>query len=181
MIPYLKRESVRIVHRCLYSLEGLRFAWRDEASFPQWVVANVISATLACLIGAAILIFSGIGSWRIMLGCLIGMVGLTGLLNLLVSDAGHYASIGPSWHLVVGSFAFGSIFMATDPVTSAMTDTGRWIYGVLIGFMAVLIRVVNPAFPEGIMLAILFANLFAPLMDHFVVQANIKRRLARVQ
>jgi Na+-transporting NADH:ubiquinone oxidoreductase subunit B len=83
------------------------------------------------------------------------------------------------WHLVLGGFAFGAIFMATDPVSSAMTDTGRWYYGILIGFMCVLIRVVNPAFPEGMMLAILFGNLFAPLMDHFVVQSNIKRRLAR--
>jgi Na+-transporting NADH:ubiquinone oxidoreductase subunit B len=85
------------------------------------------------------------------------------------------------WHLVVGGFAFGMLFMATDPVSAAMTDRGRWAYGILIGFMTVLIRVINPAFPEGIMLAILFANLFAPLFDHFVVQANIKRRLARVQ
>jgi Na+-transporting NADH:ubiquinone oxidoreductase subunit B len=85
------------------------------------------------------------------------------------------------WHLVTGGFAFGMIFMATDPVSAAMTNTGKWAYGILIGLMTVLIRVVNPAFPEGIMLAILFSNLFAPLMDHFVVQANIKRRLARVK
>ena len=91
-----------------------------------------------------------------------------------------FFSLPPYWHMVLGGFAFGSIFMATDPVSAAMTNGGKWAFGILIGLMTVLIRVVNPAFPEGIMLAILFANLFAPLMDHFVVQANIKRRLARV-
>jgi Na+-transporting NADH:ubiquinone oxidoreductase subunit B len=84
-----------------------------------------------------------------------------------------------SWHLVLGSFAFGCVFMATDPVSASMTETGRWFYGALIGFMTVLIRVINPAFPEGVMLAILFGNVFAPVIDHVVLQANIKRRLAR--
>jgi len=84
------------------------------------------------------------------------------------------------WHLVVGGFAFGMFFMATDPVSAAMTNTGKWVFGALIGLMAILIRVVNPAFPEGMMLAIIFGNLFAPFIDHLVMQANIKRRLARV-
>ena len=83
------------------------------------------------------------------------------------------------WHLVLGGFAFGAVFMATDPVSATMTDAGKWVYGLLIGFMTVLIRVINPAFPEGVMLAILFGNVFAPVIDHFVVQANIKRRMVR--
>jgi Na+-transporting NADH:ubiquinone oxidoreductase subunit B len=106
---------------------------------------------------------------------------LSSLFNMIGSDNNPAFNMPWYWHLVTGGFAFGMIFMATDPVSASMTDTGKWIFGILIGLMTVLIRVVNPAFPEGIMLAILFANLFAPLIDHFVVQANIKRRLARVQ
>ncbi|MFK7914748.1 MAG: RnfABCDGE type electron transport complex subunit D, partial [Pseudomonadales bacterium] len=97
----------------------------------------------------------------------------------LIDSSNPMFAMSPMWHLVLGGFAFGMVFMATDPVSAAMTNTGRIWYGVLIGFMCVLIRVVNPAFPEGMMLAILFGNLFAPLMDHFVVQSNMKRRLAR--
>ena len=139
------------------------------------------TSTLACLIGAAILIFSGIGSWRIMLGCLLGMTGLTLLLNTLISDPTHYASIGPEWHFVVGSFAFGSIFMATDPVSAAQTNLGRWIYGMAIGALTVMVRVLNPAYPAGIMLAIIFMNVFAPLIDYYVTKANIRRRRARLE
>ena len=106
--------------------------------------------------------------------------GKTTLLNIIGSDTNPAFAMPWYWHLVTGGFAFGMIFMATDPVSAAMTNTGKWAFGILIGLMTVLIRVVNPAFPEGIMLAILFANLFAPLMDHFVIQSNIKRRLARV-
>ena len=109
------------------------------------------------------------------------MVALSTLFNLIGSDNNLAFAMPWYWHLVTGGFAFGMVFMATDPVSAAMTDTGKWYFGILIGAMTVLIRVVNPAFPEGIMLAILFANIFAPLIDHFVVQANIKRRLARVQ
>jgi Na+-transporting NADH:ubiquinone oxidoreductase subunit B len=116
-----------------------------------------------------------------MLGVMIGMVALSTLLNQFDSSSNPAFAMPWYWHLVTGGFAFGMVFMATDPVSSAMTNTGKWAFGILIGLMTVLIRVINPAFPEGIMLAILFANLFAPLMDHFVVQANIKRRLARVQ
>jgi Na+-transporting NADH:ubiquinone oxidoreductase subunit B len=108
------------------------------------------------------------------------MVGMSTLLNLVGSESNPMFSLPFYWHLVIGGFAFGMIFMATDPVSASMTNTGKWFYGALIGVMTVLIRVVNPAFPEGIMLAILFANLFAPYIDHLVVQANIKRRLARV-
>ena len=102
------------------------------------------------------------------------------LLNSVGSASNPAFAMPWYWHMVVGGFAFGAFFMATDPVSSAMTDQGRWLYGILIGVMCVLIRVVNPAFPEGMMLAILFANLFAPLFDHFAVSANIKRRAARV-
>ena len=135
------------------------------------------TSTLCCLIGAAILIFCKIGSWRIMAGVTVGMTLFSSFLFLISSDP--VMRISPMWHLVIGGFAFGAVFMATDPVSASMTRTGKWIYGGLIGFMTVLVRSVNPAFPEGIMLAILFANVFAPLIDYFVVQANIKRRVAR--
>jgi len=138
-------------------------------------------STLAILIGGIILLVTRIASWRIMLGVMLGMVFLSTLFNLVGSDTNPMFAMSWYWHLVLGGFAFGMVFMATDPVSAAMTNTGKLWFGVLIGVMVVLIRVVNPAFPEGMMLAILFANLFAPLIDHFVVQANIKRRLARVQ
>jgi Na+-transporting NADH:ubiquinone oxidoreductase subunit B len=137
------------------------------------------TSTLAILIGACILLTTRIASWRIMLGVLLGMATTATLFNIIGSDTNPMFAMTPAWHLVIGGFAFGMVFMATDPVSAAMTNRGRFFYGALIGFMVVLIRVVNPAFPEGMMLAILFANLFAPIFDHFVVQANIKRRLAR--
>ena len=136
------------------------------------------TSTLAILIAGALLCLSRIASWRVMAGVLLGMVLTSSLFNLLPSSNPMFA-MPFYWHLVLGGFAFGAVFMATDPVSAAMTNNGRWFYGVLIGFMCVLIRVVNPAFPEGMMLAILFGNLFAPLLDHFVMQSNIKRRLAR--
>ena len=107
------------------------------------------------------------------------MIGFSLLLNWIGSDTNPMFAMPWYWHMVLGGFAFGMFFMATDPVSAAFTDKGKLAYGALIGFMVIMIRVVNPAYPEGIMLAILFANLFAPLFDHFVVQANIKRRLAR--
>ncbi|MCH4563813.1 NADH:ubiquinone reductase (Na(+)-transporting) subunit B [Halomonas sp. EGI 63088] len=136
-------------------------------------------STLAILIGAAVLLWTKIASWRIMLGTFLGMVATSALFNLVGSDSNPMFAMPWYWHLVIGGFAFGMVFMATDPVSASMTNPGRLIFGVVIGVMTVLIRVVNPAFPEGIMLAILFANLFAPLIDHFFVQANIKRRLQR--
>ena len=136
-------------------------------------------STLAIFIGGAVLLAMGIASWRIVAGVMLGMVATALLFNSIGSDTNAMFDMPWYWHLVVGGFAFGMIFMATDPVSAAMTDAGKWWFGILIGFMVVIIRVVNPAFPEGMMLAILFANLFAPLIDHFVVQANIKRRLAR--
>jgi len=138
------------------------------------------TSTLAILIGGVVLMVMGIASWRIVAGVMIGMVATTLLFNGIGSDTNPMMALPWYWHLVLGGFAFGMIFMATDPVSASMTDKGKFFFGALIGFMVVMIRVVNPAFPEGMMLAILFANLFAPLIDHFVVQANIKRRTARV-
>lgn len=139
------------------------------------------TSTVAILVGGLLLLATRVASWRIIAGVMLGMVALSSLFNMIGSDNNPAFNMPWYWHLVTGGFAFGMIFMATDPVSASMTDTGKWVFGILIGLMTVLIRVVNPAFPEGIMLAILFANLFAPLIDHFVVQANIKRRLARVQ
>src|SRR5690606_18867815 len=121
-----------------------------------------------------------IASWRIMLGVIAGVVGTAYLFNAIGSDTNAMFAMPWYWHLTLGGLAFGLVFMATDPVSAAMTDTGKWIFGILIGFMVVVIRVANPAFPEGVMLAILFGNLCAPLIDHFVVQANIRRRRRRV-
>lgn len=137
------------------------------------------TSTLAILIGGAVLLATRIASLRIVLGVFFGMVAMSSLLNMIGSDTNPMFGLPFYWHFVIGGFAFGMVFMATDPVSASMTNTGKWFYGALIGVMTVLIRVVNPAFPEGIMLAILFANLFAPYIDHLVVQANIKRRLAR--
>lgn len=138
-------------------------------------------STLAIIFSGLIIMFIGIASWRIVLGVFAGMVATSLLFNAIGSDSNTMFSLPFWWHFVLGGFAFGMFFMATDPVSAAMTNVGRFWFGFLIGLMTVLIRVVNPAFPEGIMLAILFANLFAPLIDHFVIQANIKRRLARVK
>ncbi|MBU0653792.1 MAG: NADH:ubiquinone reductase (Na(+)-transporting) subunit B [Gammaproteobacteria bacterium] len=137
------------------------------------------TSTLAILIGGAFLLFTRIANWRIVSGVMFGMIIMTILLNTIGSDTNPMFAMPWYWHLVTGGFAFGMMFMATDPVTAAHTDTGRWWFGVLIGVMVILIRVVNPAFPEGMMLAILFANMFAPLMDYAVMKSNIKRRLKR--
>lgn len=136
-------------------------------------------STLAILIGGAFIVITGIASWRIIAGVMIGMVAISTMFNMIGSTTNLMFELPWYWHLVMGGFAFGMIFMATDPVSASFTDKGKWAYGILIGVMVVLIRVVNPAFPEGMMLAILFANLFAPLFDYFVVQGNIKRRLSR--
>ncbi len=137
------------------------------------------TSTIACLLGAAILLYTGIGSWRIMLTVLIGAVLTSSLLYIAGSETNPMFQMDPSWHIVLGGFAFGLVFMATDPVSASMTETGQWFYGGLIGFMVILIRVINPAFPEGMMLSILFGNVFAPVIDYIVVQANIKRRRSR--
>ncbi len=137
------------------------------------------TSTIAILIGAVILLFTGIASWRVMLSVFVGGY----LMGLIFNWAGanEYMNIPPYYHLIMGGFAFGAVFMATDPVTAAQTKKGMYIYGILIGMMAVLIRVVNPAYPEGMMLAILLMNVFAPLIDHYVIEANIKRRLKRIK
>lgn len=137
------------------------------------------TSTLAILVGAFILIVTGIGSWKIMISIVLSSVSLALLFNTIGSQTNPMFSVSPLWHLVLGGFAFGTVFMATDPVSAAMTETGKYFYGALIGMMVILIRVVNPAFPEGMMLAILFGNIFAPFIDSFVVRANIKRRKKR--
>lgn len=136
-------------------------------------------STLMILIGGLFIIYARIASWRIVLGVLFGMIGMTLILNSVGSDSNPMFAMPWYWHFVTGGFAFGMFFMATDPVSASLTNKGKWYFGALIGVMVILIRVVNPAFPEGMMLAILFANLFAPLIDHFVVQSNIKRRTRR--
>ncbi|NBV74613.1 MAG: NADH:ubiquinone reductase (Na(+)-transporting) subunit B [Methylococcaceae bacterium] len=137
------------------------------------------TSTLACILGATFLLYTRVASYRIIFGVLGGMIAMSTLLNVIGSNTNPMFAIPWYWHLVLGGFAFGTVFMATDPVSAAVTDTGRWIYGVLIGVMIIIIRVINPAFPEGVMLAILFSNMFAPLIDYFVVQANIRRRIKR--
>ena len=137
------------------------------------------TSTLMILIGAFILFLTGIGSWKIMLSALLGGVTMGLLLNAFAVNP--FMEVPFYMHLVMGSFAFGAVFMATDPVTATQTEKGKWIYGFLIGFLAILIRVLNPAYPEGMMLAILLMNVFAPLIDHYVMEANIKRRLKRAK
>ncbi len=137
------------------------------------------TSTLALIIGGLAIVFARIASWRIIVGVLIGMVATSSLFNMIGSTTNPMFAMPWYWHLVLGGFALGTIFMATDPVSASFTNKGKWWYGALIGVMCVLIRVVNPAYPEGMMLAILFANLFAPLFDYAVVQANIKRRRVR--
>jgi Na+-transporting NADH:ubiquinone oxidoreductase subunit B len=135
------------------------------------------TSTLAILIGAAILILTGVGSWKIILSVFAGGAAMGLILNIFAVN--EFMAL-PFWeHLILGGFAFGAVYMATDPVTASQTERGKWIYGFLIGFLAILIRVLNPAYPEGVMLAILLMNVFAPLIDHYIIEANIKRRLKR--
>lgn len=136
------------------------------------------TSTLAILFGAAILLFTGVGSWKIMLSALFGGTLMAYILEVTGIGTMHLTFYN---HLFLGGFAFGIVFMATDPVSAAQTETGKWIYGFLTGFIAILVRVLNPAYPEGVMLAILLMNVFAPLIDHYVIQANIKRRLKRAK
>ena len=136
------------------------------------------TSTIAILIGAVILIWTGVASWKIMVSCVAGALGVGFLINGF-AEAGTFAAVPAYWHLVLGGFAFGAVFMATDPVTSAQTEKGKWIYGFLVGVLAVIIRLFNPDYPEGMMLAILLMNTFAPLIDHYVVEGNIKKRIKR--
>ncbi len=166
----------------LQGMEGVTttgFTWMD--AFLGKMQGSVgETSTLAIFIGGAVLLITKTASWRIVAGVMLGMVATSLMFNSIGSETNPMFSMPWYWHLVLGGFAFGMVYMATDPVSAAMTDTGKWWYGALIGVMCVLIRVVNPAFPEGMMLAILFANLFAPLIDWQVVRSNVKRRLARV-
>jgi Na+-transporting NADH:ubiquinone oxidoreductase subunit B len=156
----------------------LSASWLD--SFLGFIPGSMgETSTLACLIGALVLIATGIGSGRIMLSVLVGMVGTSLFFNVIGSSTNPMFQVSPLWQLVTGGFAFGTVYMATDPVSAAMTENGKYIYGLLIGILVVLIRVVNPAFPEGMMLAILFMNVFAPIIDRIFINANIKRRLLR--
>ncbi|MCB0389073.1 MAG: RnfABCDGE type electron transport complex subunit D, partial [Winogradskyella sp.] len=147
------------------------------------------TSTLLILLGGLFLIFTKIGSWRIMLSSVLGAIvmGLifNGLVNAEVISQGSkfYGLMStPYWeHLLIGGFAFGTVFMATDPVTASQTNKGKWIYGFLIGFISIMIRVFNPAYPEGVMLAILLMNVFAPTIDHYVVQGNVKQRMKRLK
>ena len=138
-------------------------------------------STLMILVGALIILTTGVASLRIMVGILIGAFLTATLFNYIGSETNNMFSMPFEWHAVLGGFAFGTVFMATDPVSSSFTSKGKWAFGILIGVMVILIRTVNPAYPEGMMLAILFANCFAPLFDYLVTKRNIKRRLARVQ
>ncbi|MBD5771581.1 NADH:ubiquinone reductase (Na(+)-transporting) subunit B [Marinomonas colpomeniae] len=157
---------------------GLTLVWQDAFfGFIQGSMGE--TSTLAILIGGSALLIMRIAAWRIVAGVFLGMVATSSLFNFIGSETNPMFSTPWYWHLVLGGFAFGMMYMATDPVSASMTSRGKWFYGALIGVMVVLIRVVNPAYPEGMMLAILFANLFAPFIDHFIVQANIKRRIAR--
>lgn len=157
------------------------------ANYTWWqafvgIIPGTVGAesALGALIGAAFMIYTGVASWRIMAGVVIGMlVSVVGFNVLIGNDPGPMYSMPWHWHFVVGGFAFATVFMATDPVSAAHTNAGRWIFGALIGFMTALIRIVNPAYPEGVMLAILFANLFAPLIDYGVIRLNIRRRMLR--
>lgn len=159
-------------------IDGKPVTWMD--AFIGWIPGSMAeTSTLACLLGAALMILVGIGSWRIMVSMIGGCLGMTLLLNLAGSSTNEMMNLPFHWHFVLGGFAFGMVFMATEPVTGTYTRSGMYVYGCGIGVLTALIRVVNPAFPEGVMLAILFMNLMAPLIDYVAVSRNIKRRLAR--
>ncbi|MBI2423798.1 MAG: NADH:ubiquinone reductase (Na(+)-transporting) subunit B [Candidatus Hydrogenedentes bacterium] len=159
-------------------IQEMKITWLDAflGSIPGSMGET---STLACLLGAALLIVTGVGSWRTMAGVFAGGFVMATVFNLIGSETNALLNLPFHWHFVLGGFAFGMVFMATDPVSSPYTDRGRLVYGFLIGACAILIRVVNPAYPEGMMLAILLLNVLAPLIDHFAIRANIQRRLAR--
>lgn len=138
------------------------------------------TSALACLIGAVVLIVTRVGSWRTMAAVTLGTVGMAVLLNAIGSHSNAWFGVPFWWHMVLGGWAFGTVFMATDPVTSPFADAGKWVYGIILGALIVLIRVFNPAYPESVMLVILFMNVMAPAIDHFFMRANIKRRTSRV-
>ena len=161
----------------MQALEG-SLTWMD-AFFGNMQGSIGETSALALLLGGGFLVLTGIASYRIVFGVFIGTAIMGLIFNATGSETNPMFEIPFYWHYVIGGWMFGTFFMATDPVSASMTNKGKWVFGILIGVMVMLIRVVNPAFPEGMMLAILFANLFAPTIDYFVIQANIKRRLAR--
>ena len=159
------------------AIQGLtdNFSWLD--AFIGNIPGSVgETSVIAIAIAAVILLGTGVASYRIILGTILGMIAMSSILNIVGSDTNPMFYVPWYWHFVIGSFAFGLVFMATEPVSGSGTNLGRWIYGALIGVTVILIRVINPAFPEGMMLAILFANLFAPVIDHMVVSSNIAKR-----
>lgn len=176
---YTGATSLSIVAQQGMSALSGHMTWMDAfLGFEQGSIGE--TSALALILGGVVLLVMGIASTRIVLGVLIGTIVTTYLYNWLGADSKNPMFQMPFWwHMVLGGYAFGLFFMATDPVSASMTNAGKWWFGALIGFMVITIRVVNPAFPEGMMLAILFANMFAPTIDYFVVQSNIKRRLAR--
>jgi len=163
----------------LSGFQQFDYSWLNM--FIGWIPGSVgETSALMILIGAAILIYTKIGSWRIVTGSILGLVVTAFITNLLAGNSTNTMLTLPAhYHLVMGGFLFGTVFMATDPVSAAFTNRGRWIYGFMIGFLTVIIRSMNPAYPEGTMLAILLMNAFAPLIDYFVVKGNIKKRMAR--
>jgi Na+-transporting NADH:ubiquinone oxidoreductase subunit B len=150
----------------------------SQAFFGQMQGSIGETSAAACLFGAAMLIYTGIASWRIMAGVFAGLI-IPAVIAGYIDSSNPMMSMPWHWHIVLGGFAFGAVFMATDPVSACSTETGKWIFGLLIGFITFVIRVINPAFPEGIMLAILFGNIFAPIIDYFVIRSNVRRRLRR--
>ncbi len=170
----------------VHAKEGITGLSNAGIDFMDLFVGNVGGAVgetsvIAILIGAVILIWTGVASWKIMLSSVIGALAIGGLANLFATDATPYLQLPAYWHLVLGGFAFGTVFMATDPVTSAQTETGKWIYGFLVGALTVTVRLFNPGYMEGMMLAILLMNTFAPLIDHYVIDASISRRAKKVK
>jgi Na+-transporting NADH:ubiquinone oxidoreductase subunit B len=177
--PLLAASSAERGESAVAAVQAAKFSFTDM--FIGLIPGSMgETSTLAILIGAFILILTGVASWRIMLAVLVGGIGAAWLMNFAAGPASPSIFTLPAhYHLVMGGFAFGMVFMATDPVSASGTNTGKWIYGVAIGVLAILIRTLNPAYPEGMMLAILFMNVFAPLIDYYVVKGNIRRRLKR--
>ncbi len=179
----LGAESLATGTNLVSSLNGFGAGWADGIySFGNMFMGIMPgsigeTSTLMCLIGAAILIFTGVGSWKVIVSVFAGAFAMASLISAIGGNP--YIELPAHYHLVMGGLAFGAVFMASDPVTAAQTESGKWIYGFLIGVLTIIIRVFNPAYPEGIMLAILLMNVFAPLIDYFVVSANKKRRLKR--
>lgn len=170
--------TVASAEMAITSVDGKELGWMDMFLGFMPGSAGETSA-LCCLLGAVLLLVTGVASWRIMLSGVIGLLATAFLMNVTVGHLDGLGSLPPHYHLVMGGFAFGIVYMATDPVSGPETDAGKWIYGFLIGFLTVLVRAVNPAYPEGVMLAVLLMNAFAPTIDYFVVQRSVKRRKLR--